>query len=148
MKFQAITKDSKEFTRLLNLLKTQWAEAVEWFCDIEGGWKTEDLPQIVVAIQDGEIVGEYSLVRHELLKDNFGFTPWIGTLFVAEKYRGQGYSKKLLLNTFEKIQKMGFDEVFLATDLENFYEKFGFEFVKTGVFDWGKETKIYRKKLK
>ena len=43
---------------------------------------------------------------------------------------------------------MGFDKVFLATDLENFYEKFGFEFVKTGVFDWDKETKIYRKKLK
>ena len=105
MKFQAITKNSENFMRLVNLIQEQWPSAVGWFRDIEYEWKTKGFPQIVVAIQDGEIVGEYSLVQHELLKDNFGFAPWIGTLFVAEKYRGQGYSKKLLINAFKKIQK-------------------------------------------
>ena len=50
-------------------------------------------------------------------------------MFVNEEYRGKGYSKILNDAILEESRKRGFKKIYLKTDLENYYEKFGAKYL-------------------
>lgn len=52
-------------------------------------------------------------------------TPWYATMYVKEEYRGKGYSKILNDAILEEARNRGFDKIYLKSDLNNYYEKFG-----------------------
>ncbi|MBR1601384.1 MAG: hypothetical protein IJ677_07380 [Alphaproteobacteria bacterium] len=70
MQFKTITKTSKLTTQLLDILQTEWPEAYGWFIDVIDDWSFTDFPQIVALTENEEIIGSYSLVAKELVKDN------------------------------------------------------------------------------
>lgn len=147
MQFKTITKTSKLTTQLLDILQTEWPEAYGWFIDVIDDWSLTDFPQIVAVTENEEIIGSYSFVAKELVKDNHNYTPWLGTLFVKEKYRGRHYSPLLIENACQRVQKMGYNHLYLATDHIGLYEKFGFEEIGLGLYLWGESTKFYRKSI-
>ena len=46
-------------------------------------------------------------------------------MYVKKEYRGKGYSKLLNDAILKEAKDKGFERVYLKTDLENYYEKFG-----------------------
>ena len=52
-------------------------------------------------------------------------TPWYATMFVKEEYRGRGYSKILNDAILQEAKKRGFETIYLKSDLNGYYEKFG-----------------------
>ena len=54
---------------------------------------------------------------------------------VVENYRKQGIGTKLLTNMIEKLMQIGYEQVSLSVDLENYalklYQKFGFVIVQS-----------------
>ena len=58
-------------------------------------------------------------------------TPWYATLYVKKEYRGKGYSKILNDAILKEARKKGYKVIYLKTDLNNFYEKFGFKYIET-----------------
>lgn len=52
-------------------------------------------------------------------------TPWYATMYVKKEYRGNGYSKILNKAILNEARKRGFNKVYLKSDLNNYYEKFG-----------------------
>ena len=147
MEFESITKNSLETEALLNILQKEWPEAYVWLTDVIDYWSKDALPQIVIATENGEIIGYYSLVEKELVKDNHDYTPWLGTLFVREKYRGKHYSPILIENVCSRVKNMGYENLYLATEHIGYYEKFGFKEIGLGLFQWGEPTKFYKKVL-
>ena len=63
------------------------------------------------------------------LHANVPYTPYIGYMFVDEKYRGQRLSQKPISYAMSYLKTLGFHQVFLVSDLENFYEKYGFKVI-------------------
>ena len=57
-------------------------------------------------------------------------TPWYATMFVKPEYRGKGYSKKLNDAILTEAKRRGFNRLYLKTDLENYYEKFGAKYIE------------------
>lgn len=51
-------------------------------------------------------------------------------MFVKEEYRGKGYSKILNDAILQEAGKRGFNRIYLKTDLENYYEKFGAKYLE------------------
>lgn len=147
MQFEIITKNSKLTTVLLNILQTEWPEAYGWLTDVIDDWSLIDFPQIVVATENEKIIGYYSLVAKELVKDNHGYTPWLGTLFVREKFRGKHYSHVLIEDACQRVKKMGYKNLYLATEHIGLYEKFRFEEIGLGLYLWGEPTKFYRRTI-
>ena len=147
MQFKTITKNSKLTAGLLGILQREWPEAHGWLIDVIDDWSLTDFPQITVATENEEIIGYYSLVAKELVKDNHNYTPWLGTLFVRERYRGNHYSPVLIENACQRVKKMGYNSLYLATDHIGLYEKFGFEEIGLGLYLWGAPTKFYRKTI-
>ncbi len=147
MQFEIIIKNSKLTDELLEILQKEWPEAYGWLTDVIDDWSISDFPQIVVATQNKEIIGYYSLVAKELVKDNHNYTPWLGTLFIRKKYRGNHYSSILIDDVCQRVKNMGYSNLFLATEHIGYYEKFGFEEIGLGMYLWDAPTRFYRKSL-
>lgn len=46
-------------------------------------------------------------------------------MYVKKEYRGKGYSKILNDAIIKEALNLGYDKVYLKTELDNYYEKFG-----------------------
>lgn len=51
-------------------------------------------------------------------------------MYVKKEYRKRGYSKILNDAILKEAKARGFDTIYLKTDLENYYDKFGAIFIK------------------
>lgn len=58
-------------------------------------------------------------------------TPWYATMYVKEEYRGKGYSKILNDAILNEARNRGFEKLYLKSELENYYEKFGAKYMET-----------------
>ena len=56
-------------------------------------------------------------------------SPWYATMYVKEEFRGNGYSKILNNAILEEARKRNIKRIYLKTELENYYEKFGAKFL-------------------
>ena len=89
----------------------------------------EDKVISVLGLVDNDtLIGFISLFKYDG-EERQDLTPWYATLYVKEKYRGKGYSKLLNDALLEEASKLGFDKVFLKTDLINYYEKYGAKYI-------------------
>lgn len=104
------------------------------------------LPLTFIALEDNELVGTVGLWRADLMSRQDLF-PWLSALFVKESFRGKRIGQKLQSFLVEYCRKAGFTELFLYTDLCNYYEKTGWEYLEDGVEYSGDRIKIYRKDL-
>ena len=57
-------------------------------------------------------------------------SPWYATMYVKEEYRGKEYSRILNDAILAEAKKRNIKKLFLKTDLENYYEKFGARYLE------------------
>ena len=101
----------------------------------------------VFAAMDGErIAGFCTLARTDCI-ENLPYTPYIGYVFVAEEYRGHRLSQRMIDAACAYARGLGFEAVYLISDHENLYEKYGFEVIGRKMAPWGAMEKIYRKEI-
>ena len=74
------------------------------------------------------------------------YNPNLACVCIAKEFRKQGYSKILMQYANSVIENMQIKKAYLKTDLTNFYEKFGWKFLKEIKID-DKFEKIYKKKF-
>lgn len=81
----------------------------------------------LVLVDDDKLVGFISLFPYDGEKKEY--YPWYAIMFVKKEYRGLGYSKILNDGILEEARNRGFKEIYLKTELKNYYEKFGAKYV-------------------
>ena len=81
-------------------------------------------------IENNKLIGFISLFKYDG-EERQDLTPWYATMYVKKEYRGLGYSKALNLAILKKAQQLGFNKVYLKSNLQNYYEKFGAKFIET-----------------
>ena len=106
----------------------------------------KDWERVIVAFNNDEICGYCTVAKNDCIP-NLNYTPYIGYLFVDEKHRGNRLSQKLIAYSMTYLNSVGFDKVYLVSDHENLYEKYGFKVIDRKTSPWGSEEKIYIKKL-
>lgn len=107
--------------------------------------KKDNLPQTFVAFMGEEPVGTVGLWRCDLMSRQ-DLYPWLASLYVIPQYRGKGIGTELQKFLIKYSKDLGYDEIFLYTDLDDYYEKTGWKFVDTSVTDSMEEVKIYSMK--
>jgi len=83
----------------------------------------------LILIDDIELIGFISLFPSDCEEEQ-KLTPWYATMYVKKDYRKKGYSKMLNDAILKEAKNRGFSTIYLKTDLENYYEKFGAIFIK------------------
>ena len=80
---------------------------------------------VFAAVEDGEIIGFCTFLETDYYPEN-RYSPWISSIFVDEKFRGNKISFRLIENTIEYAKMQSFKKVYIPSDMIGFYEKFGF----------------------
>lgn len=75
-------------------------------------------------INDNDLIGFISLFKYDG-DERQDLTPWYATMYVKKEYRKKGYSQKLNDAILKKAKELGYNKVYLKSDLINYYEKYG-----------------------
>ncbi|WP_425449081.1 GNAT family N-acetyltransferase [Dethiothermospora halolimnae] len=131
---------------------------------IHGAWGSEDsykfysdaikhsskdgksLPQFYVMLKDNKIIGCAGLIVNDFISRH-DLYPWLACLFVEEEERGKNYGKLLLEYGEKQAKKAGFENVYLTTTHDGYYEKYGWERIEDGYDPGGEASRIYKKGL-
>ena len=83
----------------------------------------------LILLDDDDLIGFISIFPQDG-KERTDLSPWYSTMYVKEKYRGNGYSKILNDAILTEAKKRKINRLYLKTDLINYYEKFGAKFLE------------------
>lgn len=83
----------------------------------------------LILLDEDKLVGFISIFPHDgdIEKE---LSPWYATMYVKEEYRGRGCSRILNDAILEEARNRGIKTIYLKTELNNYYEKFGALFIK------------------
>jgi len=122
---QVLYKDEYWDKLIVFARKSSWRESPI----IANNWEKNnylDWERIFVAVENNNIVGHCSLNEKDSIPD-VEYTPYIQSVFINEQFRGNRLSEKLILCAMSYAKSLGFGKVYIVSDHENFYEKYGFE---------------------
>jgi len=102
--------------------------------------------RVIAAHEDGQICGFCTVAEKDCIP-NLPYTPYIGYVFVDENCRGKRLSGQMIRFAMDYLKQLGFCRVYLISDHENLYEKYGFSVVDRAASPWGSVEKIYRQAL-
>lgn len=92
--------------------------------------RTEDkVISILGLIENDIMIGFISLFKYDG-DERKDLTPWYATIYVKKEYRGNGYSKVLNDAILKEAATLGYNKVYLKTNLSNYYEKFGAKYIE------------------
>lgn len=84
---------------------------------------------ILGLIENNSIMGFISLFKYDG-DERHDLTPWYATMYVKKEYRNKGYSKLLNDAILKEAVKLGYNRIYLKSDLINYYEKFGAKYIE------------------
>ncbi|MYL72607.1 GNAT family N-acetyltransferase [Halobacillus litoralis] len=124
-------QERKDLVRLAtNVFWEQWGSENNFklYEDcIRQSLKDEDeLPLFYILLDEEEIIGTYALLRNDM-NSRQDLCPWFACLYVKPDHRGQKIGEQLLRHASEEAGRLGYDTLHLGTDLEGYYEKYGWE---------------------
>ncbi|MGL5755472.1 MAG: GNAT family N-acetyltransferase [Paraclostridium sp.] len=84
-----------------------------------------DWESVIIATDGEKICGYCTLTKTDCIPE-LAYTPYIGYMFVDEKYRGHRLSEKLINKALEYAKTLEFEKVYLVSGEKGLYEKYGF----------------------
>jgi GNAT superfamily N-acetyltransferase len=97
----------------------------------------------IIAMVDGEnVVSFATYANQDCIRDESLF-PWIGFVYTEEKYRGNRYSQVVINYILEKAKNDGHKRVYIATEHEGLYEKFGFKYLESRIDIYDDLDRVY-----
>lgn len=84
---------------------------------------------ILGLVDNSKLIGFISLFKYDG-EEMKSLTPWYATMYIKKDYRGNGYSRILNDAVLNEARKLGYNKVYLKSDLVNYYEKFGAKYIK------------------
>lgn len=121
--------------------KPQWKQkAAQWFHEkwnvpvdaylesIEESLNSENpVPQWYLAVKEEQIIGGIGVIENDF-HDRKDLTPNVCAVYVEEEFRCRGIAGKMLETVCRDMKEKGIDTLYLITDHDSFYERYGWEF--------------------
>ena len=104
---------------------TRSGKGVEFVADLLRQADSPDrIPLSLLAQVDGEPAGTVNLIACDS-KTRPDLTPWLAALFVSPEHRETGIATALVRRLIAEAGRLGCAEMFLETDLPEFYARLG-----------------------
>jgi predicted GNAT family N-acyltransferase len=92
--------------------------------------------------ENNKIIGCAGLIDHYFISRT-DLSPWLCSLYIESDYRGKALGSILIEKIKEDSKKERFKSVYLCTQLDGYYEKYGFHYFGEGFFDNVEPARIY-----
>ena len=131
---------------------TSFAETCSWRAGaaLAQKMRENDFAQnerVLIALENDEIAGFCTFTNKDELSQEYDFTPFIGFLFVDEKYRGHRLSSKLIDTACSLAKEQGFSKIYIMSGEVGLYEKYGFEKLGDYATIYGTTDQLFSKSL-
>lgn len=146
MDFKMITSSDQLWETVRDYAQGCSWRAGESLANAMDGHCFTDWERVIIALDNQKICGYCTVAKTDCIPD-VPYTPYIGYLFVGEEHRGKRLSQKLIQYAMHYLKSIGFDKVYLVSDHEDLYEKYGFEIIDYKKAPWGSVEKIYMQGL-
>ena len=103
---------------------------------------TGPVPQWYAALDGETIAGGMGVIENDF-HDRPDLRPNVCAVYTDEPYRGRGIAGALLEEVCRDMAGMGIDTLYLVTDHDSFYERYGWEFFCMAESEEG-PTRVYR----
>lgn len=90
-----------------------------------GNNRFSDWESVFIAIEGDNILGYCTFLKEDYYPEN-RYSPWISTIFVDEKARGNRISQQMIEAVIYCAKENEFAKVYIPSDMNGFYEKYGF----------------------
>ena len=101
----------------------------------------------LLLLTDGEkLVSFCTLAELDDIRDT-NLTPWIGFVYTYPEYRDHRYVGRLLERACELAKEDGYKHVYISTNEDGLYEKYGFGFWKMMKDMEGSDSRVYKADL-
>ena len=104
--------------------------------------RIDGLPRFYLLLKDNEIVGCFALIVNDFISRH-DLMPWFAALYIEEHERGKRLSRMLFDHAKSEAANAGFNNLYLTTNHDGLYEKFGWQRIEDGYDLQGKKTRIY-----
>jgi len=102
--------------------------------------------KVLMLVDGGNLVSFCTLADKDDIQPT-ELTPWIGWVYTFPEYRGHRYVGKLL-NYAEELAKLnGMDNIYISTNHNGLYEKYGYQFFEMMKDIHGEDSRVYVKHL-
>lgn len=142
MNYQSITASDELWCKVRNYAENCSWKAGKVLANTMDSNAFQDWERVIVALDNGKICGYCTAAKTDCIP-NVPYTPYIGFMFVDEAYRGNRLSQQIISYAMGYLKSVDFDKVYLVSDHENLYEKYGFRVIDRKIAPWGSEEKIY-----
>ena len=133
---------------LAEIRKCDWRAAPVLADFLENGTFYEKLGDgVLLLLTDGDrLVSFVTFAQWDCIDDK-SLYPWIGFVFTAPEYRGHRYAGRLIERCEELARQNNVSQIYISTDHEGLYEKYGFEYKENRVDIYGDDSRIYIKSI-
>lgn len=76
---------------------------------------TTELPILFISKSGNELLGTAGLFKEDL-DGREDLSPWLGGVYVKEKYRNKGIARKMITRVLELAKEMGYERLYLYTE--------------------------------
>lgn len=87
----------------------------------------KDWERVIVAVEDDSVIGFCTFTEKDELPEEYSYSPFIGFVFVDEKYRGKRISEAMIRCVLSYAESIGFRTVYIMSGERGLYEKYGFK---------------------
>ena len=131
MKIVSIKENSEFLSEYIELCSYEWGSKkskleMQKYVDKrkKSIFNDDKVISILGLVDNNNLIGFISLFKYDG-EDRKDLTPWYATMYVKDEHRNKGYSKLLNDAILKEAVKLGYKKVYLKTELDNYYEKFG-----------------------
>ena len=104
------------------------------------------LPKFYLLLKGKEIIGCYGLIINDFISRH-DLYPWLACLYIEERERGKELGKLLLEHGEKEAIRCEFSTLYLTTDHDGYYEKYGWQRIEDGYDLKGARSRIYKSVL-
>ena len=144
IKIIAVRENPEYSERAVDYLATKWGIDREIYEEsISDSLTTKrPTPRWYLLLKGDDIIGSYGLIENDFMvrKD---LTPWLCALYVDKDERCKRYGRMLLDHGRVETAKLGFSKLYLCTDHEGYYERYGWQFFGMEESEFGGDTRVY-----
>lgn len=146
MKFKLITSKNKEWKETI-----KYAQNCSWKAGKSLAKKMihhyfDDWQRVMIVKNNEQIIAFCTLTKEDGI-EHVSYMPYIGYIFVDEKYRGHCISQKMINKAIDYAKELGFQRVYIVSDHDYLYEKYEFSICDHKENKHGKVEKIYQRKI-
>ena len=104
----------------------------------------QEWERVIIAAAQNEIAGFCTFTEKDELPDDSGISPFIGFVFVDERYRGNRLSEQMIRHALRYAKEIGYQTVYIMSGEQGLYEKYGFELIGDCETIYGTTDQLFR----